>query len=305
MTNSNPTNEPESGIPKGIVKLDMWARADPLSPVDDRIGLLGDTHGSFPWTRDALHRFLAIGIRQIHVLGDFGFVWHGGPREFKLLGKLDAILAAKDAHLFVTGGNHEGYAALERLFPADALGYRHLTEHITFLPRGWRGRTKAGTIVASLGGANSIDRWWRKPPRADGHGGSWWPQESITEADLKALGTERVHVLLGHEAPFSRALRQHFEAHRSGWKPFEIRYAEEGHRMFQRAVEQVRPRLVVSGHHHVHIKTVESHIAPGGEVFKVLSVILNRDGSAEALATLDVDARGIRTFNELDGGPRN
>lgn len=275
------------------MKVDTWARADPLSIVDDRIGLLGDPHGNFSWTRDALHRFLAVGIRQIHVLGDFGFIWHGGPRELKLLGKLDAILAAKDAQLFVTGGNHEGYVALERLFPADALGYRHLSERITFLPRGWRGRTKAGTIVASLGGANSIDRWVRKPPRTDGRGGSWWPEESITEADLKALGTDRVDVLLGHEAPFSRALRQHYEVNRGGWEPFEARYAEEGHRMFQRAVEQVRPRLVVSGHHHVHMKTVESYIAPGGETFKVLSVILDRDGATESMAALVLDERGL------------
>ncbi len=274
---------------KGIVKLDMVARADPLSVVDDRIGLLGDTHGNYPWTVSAIRRFLAIGIRQIHVLGDFGFIWHGGPREIKLLSKLDAILAAEDARLFVTGGNHEGYAALERQFPPDELGYRHLTERIAFLPRGWRGRTKAGTIVASLGGANSIDRWWRKPPRADGHGGSWWPQESITEADLEALGTARVHVLLGHEAPWSRELDKHISRRRSGLKHWELAYAAESQQMFQRAVEHVRPLMTISGHHHVWLNTVESHQNPAGEEFKTQSVVLNRDGTDEALATLDVD----------------
>ncbi len=286
------------GVPRGIVKLDMHARADPISVVDDRIGLLGDTHGNYPWTRDTLYRFLAIGIRHIHVLGDFGFIWYGGPREHKLLGKLDEILAKRDARLFVTGGNHEGYAALERQFPPDELGYRHLTEHITFLPRGWRGRTRAGTVVASLGGANSIDRWWRKPPRADGHGGSWWPQEAITEADLEALGTARVDVLLGHEAPWSRELEKHIELRRSGLKHWELKYAAESQRMFQRAVEQVRPRLTVSGHNHVWINTVESHQSPAGEEFKTQSVVLNRDGTDEALATLEVDRFDLRLLEQ-------
>lgn len=297
MNETTPAPEP-ADIPRGIVKLDIQARADPLSVVDDRIGLLGDTHGNFPWTRDALHRFLEAGIRQIHVLGDFGFVWHGGPRELKLLGRLDAILAAEGARLFVTGGNHEGYAALERQFPPDGLGYRHLTDHITFLPRGWRGRTRAGKVVASLGGANSIDRWWRKPPRADGRGGSWWPQESITEDDLRALGTDRVDVLLGHEAPFSRALRRHLDERRGGWKPFEIRYADEGQRMFDRAVAQVRARVVISGHHHVWMKTASLQIAPGGESWNALSVILDRDGSPDSRAVLDVNSRAVTKLSD-------
>lgn len=266
-----------------------YRSADPLTAVETRIGLLGDTHGNFPWTRDALQRFLTIGIRQIHVLGDFGFIWHGGPREHKLLGRLDTILAAGDARLYVTGGNHEGYAALQRQFTVDEHGYRHLTEQITFLPRGWRGRTQAGTIVASLGGANSIDRWRRRPPREDGHGGSWWPEESITEADLNSLGTDRAHVLLGHEAPWSRALEQHINWRRSGLKHWELAYAAESQQMFQRAVEQVQPRLTVSGHHHVWIDTVESHESVSGEEFKTRSVVLNRDGTNEALAVLDVD----------------
>ncbi len=279
---------------KGLRRLDMWERANPRTRVDDCIGLLGDTHGNFLWTRDALRRVLDVGVRQVHILGDFGFIWHGGPREHKLLGKLDAILATESARLFITGGNHEGYAALERQFPADDRGYRQLAEHITFLPRGWRGSTRSGTVVASLGGANSIDRWRRKPPRADGHGGSWWPEESITEADLEALGSARAHVLLGHEAPRSRELDTHVSWRRSGLKHWELAYAAESQMMFQRAVEQVRPRLTISGHHHVWVNTVETYETSRGEMFKTQSVVLNRDGTDEAIATLAVDQFDLR-----------
>ncbi len=267
------------------------------SRVDDQIGLLGDAHGNFVWTRSAIEQLLGAGVRQIHALGDFGFVWHGSPREHHLLGKLDAVLAAHDGRLLVTGGNHEGYSALERFFPADAGGYRRLTERIIFLPRGWRGRTASGTVIASLGGANSIDRWLRKAPDRESHGGSWWPQEQITDNDLATLGTEPVSILLGHDAPRSRALADSLDQAGDSWRPAEVAYAEAGQRMFQRGVEQVKPQLVISGHYHQWVDTTETFRPAGGEEFVTRSVILDCDGAERSIAVLDVDDLVLRVLN--------
>ncbi|UXN14366.1 hypothetical protein N8D76_13160 [Curtobacterium poinsettiae] len=107
-----------------------------------------------------LHR---AGVRQVHVLGDFGFLSTGNRHERDRLRLLTMQLESRDMFLYVTGGNHEGYPALHRLFPVDEWGYRRLSRRIIWLPRGWRGTTAAGAAVASLGGANSINRGRRDP----------------------------------------------------------------------------------------------------------------------------------------------
>ncbi|WIB65688.1 metallophosphoesterase [Curtobacterium sp. MCBD17_040] len=263
--------------------------------VHDRIGVLGDPHADFLWTKRALEKLLATGVQQIHVLGDFGFVWHGAPKERNTLNRLTAVLATHDGHLYVTGGNHEGYAALQRHYPADPDGYRHLTDRVHWLPRGWRGYTDAGTVVASLGGANSIDRERRTPP-IDGHGGSWWPEEQITDADLTALGTTPVDVLLAHDAPRTQALALRLKADEGSWSRNGLAYSDLGQQMFQRGVEQVQPKLVLSGHYHQFLDTTETFHDRGGNPYTTRSVILNCNGFARSAATLEPDTQTLQVL---------
>lgn len=262
--------------------------------VDATVGVIGDTHGDFAWTSRVLTKVLAQGVKQIHVLGDFGFVWHSAPQERNKLSRLTAILDEHDAHLYVTGGNHEGYAALERHHPEDDHGYRHITDRITWLPRGWRARTDAGTVVASLGGANSVDydHPVRQPPQ-NGHGGSWWPEEQITDADLNRLGNDPVDVLLAHDAPRSQALQQ--ELHKSSrfWSPQGLAYADMGQQMFHRGVTQVRPKLVLSGHYHQFLDTTETFHTWDGDEFETRSIILNCNGHPNSAGVLNVDAQTL------------
>ncbi|MBC7760527.1 MAG: hypothetical protein H7201_01745 [Candidatus Saccharibacteria bacterium] len=61
-----------------------------LSPA--RIGLVGDVQGDLNVTRNAIKVLGARGIAEIHFLGDFGFVWHGGPKEDRVHGMIVDVL---------------------------------------------------------------------------------------------------------------------------------------------------------------------------------------------------------------------
>jgi len=261
--------------------------------VDATVGIIGDTHADTKWTLAALNRVLSHGVKQVHVLGDFGFIWHGAPKEGRELIRLTTTLTDHGAHLYVTGGNHEGYAALDRDHPADTDGYRTITDRITWLPRGWRGQTTAGTHVASLGGANSIDYERRRPPQG-GHGGSWWPEEQLTDADLAALGTAPVDVLLAHDAPRSQALHHQLAKTLHHWSKQGLAYSDAGQHMFQRAVEQVQPKLVLSGHYHLHLDTTETFHTAHGDPFDTRSIILNCNGQPDSAGVLHVDRRDMK-----------
>jgi hypothetical protein len=261
--------------------------------VHTSFGVLGDPHKDFLWTKKALTKLITAGVKQVHVLGDFGFVWHGAPQERNDLNRLTKVLADADAYLYVTGGNHEGYAALNRHYPEDEHGYRNLTDRIIWLPRGWRGRSAAGAVVASLGGANSIDKGRRTPP-VDGRGGSWWPEEQITEADLQRLGTDPVDVLLAHDAPRTQALAQKLYPNQHFWTREGLMYADMGQQMFQRGVEQVKPKVVLSGHYHLFLDTTETFHDHAGNAFDTRSIILDCNGFSRSAAVFSPDTQTLR-----------
>lgn len=271
--------------------------------VDERIGVLGDPHADLQWIKLAIRNLARAGIQQIHVLGDFGFLSNDSPLERKRLGLLTEQLTSHNAFMYVTGGNHEGYPTLHRRYPLDEWGYRRLSRRIIWLPRGWRGTTAAGLVVASLGGANSISRG-RRGPSVSGHVAAWHPEEQITEGDLDALGSEPADVLLGHDAPNSRALQRNVARQRRFWTPDGIAYAAVGQAMFHRGVLQVRPRLVLSGHYHRYLDTTLLLQLSGGVTTPVRSVILDRNRTAHSVGILHVDALKVDVHPRLSPGLR-
>lgn len=275
--------------------------------VDECIGVLGDPHADLQWIKLAMRNLHRAGIRQIHVLGDFGFLSTGSRHELDRLRLLTMQLESRDMFLYVTGGNHEGYPALHRLFPVDEWGYRKLSRRIIWLPRGWRGTTAVGTVVASLGGANSVNRGHRHPS-VSGHVATWHPEEQITEHDLQTLGSDPVDILLGHDAPISKALKRHTARQRRSWTSDGIVYAAAGQAMFHRGVHQVRPKLVLSGHYHHHVDTIVRLQPRGGDSATVRSVILDRNCTAHSVGIVHVDQLDVEIHPRLAPGlrrPRN
>ena len=254
-----------------------------------QIGLIGDVHGHVQHAVNAVNVLAASGITEVHFLGDFGFVWSGRLLEELALKQLRLTLEANGQIAFVTGGNHENYDRLLAIEPDEA-GIRWIRKNIGLLPRGWRAHTPSGRVIASLGGANSIDRYSRKS------GVSWWPQEQITEEDLASLGTDPVDILLSHDSPVSGALNERLRSSEHLWHPAGAQYAHEGHYIFHRGFQRVKPKIVLSGHYHLFLDVVETFRDEDGKEFDSRVVILNEGRLPRYVGALDTETLKFQVF---------
>jgi hypothetical protein len=262
---------------------------------DHLIGLIGDAHGNSWFAERAIKELAARGVRQHHFLGDFGFVWNGASTEDHSLKRVRVALERANSQAFVTGGNHEGYKRLLAI-EEDSDGLRWIRkDRIALLPRGWRALSPEGRVIASLGGANSIDRYQRQKDK------SWWSEEQITESDLDALGTEPVDILLGHDAPITQTLQSKLIPNEHFWDPRGLAYAHIGQQMFHRGVLNVEPALTVSGHYHVFVDTAEEFTGSAGDPFTLRSVVLNVEGALPSAAVLNTDTLELE-FVDLGSG---
>ena len=205
------------------------------------IGLISDAHGNLEFLIDGSQKLTSLGAGVLVQLGDFGLVWDGLDHERRQQARLDDALRVLGRKMFVVSGNHESFNLIEAIEP-DADGLRWIGTNIAFLPRSGRITTEAGIRIGWLGGASSIDKYSRDR-------WSWWEQESITEADLTALGIEGLGVLLGHDSPRTEALRLAMEDGWNRWSASAIEYAAAGQEMFHRGFVATEPKLVIGGHY--------------------------------------------------------
>jgi hypothetical protein len=200
--------------------------------------------------------------------------------------------------LYFVDGNHEDHLRLSR-YPISADGLRWLRPNIAHIPRGFRTALQSGLRFAALGGANSVDVGHRLA------GSSWWTEESITEADLAALGEGHADVMVGHDAPLGvPALDRRLVATDHWWPEAGVAYSAAGRQMFHRGFLQVRPRLYLGGHYHYHVdETVD--FDTGGDPFSCRVVILDMNqGNGWSQAILDVATLDLHYFSRDDATSR-
>ncbi len=224
----------------------------------DRVFVLGDIHGNVDFLRRAVTTAGEAGCRTILQLGDFGALWPGSRGFFR---SIDETLhyAGIDKLVFIDG-NHEGFtsddvsfygpgdssltgglARAESAAERDEYGFRILSEHVTWAPRGHRW-TWSGVRFGALGGAFSVDWRWRVPGR------SWWPDHEIpTDADVERLGTDPLDVLVSHDIPRGVPLER--------ISTFRLNSGDQANadrprEVVRAALEATRPRLVLHGHWH-------------------------------------------------------
>lgn len=246
------------------------------------LGLLGDLHGDLEHVLKVATSMHRRHVSVLVVLGDFGFLW---PHENwgKTLDKLSKRLAAHGQSLLFVDGNHEWFTRLYE-FPVGEDGLRWLRPNIAHIPRGYRTVLLSGLSLAVLGGANSIDFSRRSV------GYSWWAEESITDHDLEVLGSEPADVLLSHDAPLGvPSLERVLDATNKFWPQDALVYAALGRVKFHAGFLQVRPRLSVGGHYHLHVDE-RVWYGNGDEAFESRVVVLDKNGSDVAIsqAVLDV-----------------
>ena len=205
--------------------------------------------------------------------------------------------------LYWVDGNHEDFHTLYSRFALSEDGLRRLRSNIIHLPRGYRTTLASGQSLAVLGGANSVD----KDRRSERN--QWWPQESITDDDLQALGPGHADILVGHDAPLPLPdLDTALAETDRFWPPEMLAYATAGRRKFQQGFLQVRPKLYLGGHYYSFVdQTVE--YAAGDETFETRAVLLDMNGS-QTLSQgildvynleLEVFARDDAAVTELTG----
>ena len=258
-----------------------------------RIGVMGDLHGDI---EHALQAFGTLADRGVHVilqLGDWGVLWPG--RNWQIdLNKVARALARHQMTMFFVEGNHDWHPRLSE-YPLDPDGVRWITANIAHLPRGYRTQIGGRFTLAALGGANSIDRKLRKK------GLSWWPEEQISDSDLRRLGPQHADVLAGHEAPLMDETDLDRRAQELGFSSDDIAYATQSRVMFRCAVLQTRPRLTLGGHYHRFYDQVLP--LPGVTHHPTRVVVLDMNGKNRVnLAILDTATLDLE-FLYRNGAP--
>lgn len=210
-----------------------------------RILLAGDTHRNLRHTLWLIDQAADLRCASLFVLGDFAYRMDDGGQWFiQEVGD-----AAVDAGILVhwLDGNHDDHDWLDDVRADDCTdddGFL-VSGHVAvrYAHRGHRW-TWGGLDFGALGGAHSVDQRHRLPHV------SWWPQETITAADVdRCLDGGPLDVLLTHDAPTASPVAA-VMAERGR------RYTDRPHtEANRRAVEQVRrattPGVVAHGHYHL------------------------------------------------------
>lgn len=125
------------------------------------------------------------------ICGDFGAIWSNDPQD-----KIDlSVLGLYDDFPWTTlfvDGNHENHDRLDQYPVSEWNGGKvhHITPSIIHLMRG-QVFTINGQTFATMGGASSHDKWWRK------EGISWWAREMPSAAEYEEMLTNLEKV--GHK----------------------------------------------------------------------------------------------------------
>lgn len=208
-----------------------------LNATPRRVAVCGDWHGNTPWAQRAIGTAAELDVDVLVQVGDFGFGWDDGQH-------VTAVSEAADEAaltvLFIDG-NHENFDQLLAL-PVRSDGLRPVADRVFHLPRGltWQW---AGQRWLAAGGGYSVD----KPRRVEGV--SWWPQETLTEAEVEAcIAVGKVDVLLTHDTGTHEVPGTHRTA--AWFRPDQLALSHAHRQQIDRIMAATRPQVAFHGHYH-------------------------------------------------------
>lgn len=268
----------------------------------ERVLLVGDVHGDLPWwTKFVVPAALEHDCDTIIQLGDFGYWEHTKSGVHYLAGLSRALCKGpRPLDLYWIDGNHENHDWLAmyvgegaaRLQPAP------IRERITYLPRGCV-LTLGDTKFMAAGGAYSIDKDDRIP------GQSWWPQEVLTELDVRTCRVAgKVDVVLSHDAPFRYPIGTEILHSARKMDSPETRVNRD---RLTRIVLAARPKLVVHGHWHVFMDSAHPLRDPTddtdpGDVPPMVRIVgLDCQRRAFNMAVLELPSLRVATLGLHEG----
>ena len=209
-----------------------------------RILLAGDTHTDVGHFAQLFNIARDKSADNIFVLGDFGF-WPNQTVGLTFLRRVAHLSNKNNIPVYFLAGNHEDWDELdEREMQGnfDHQGFVDVYRGIKYAPTGLRWQWDNYDFLA-VGGAYSVDRKNRVKYV------SWFPQETISDSDVENCGTEKVGVLLSHDAPLDVDLSDRLHP-----GPIENRM------QLQKIVDATNPNVLFHGHwHHRYYELGENY----------------------------------------------
>ena len=179
----------------------------------------GDCHGSFDWMDNGCLSDYKPSETAIIVLGDVGFNFWLNKKDDKIKKEVNS----KGYRFYCLQGNHEArptdIAGMQDIYDDDVKGWLYIQpiySNIRYLKM-WGDYCFGKYFTAVLGGAYSVDKWWRLQnagvtgpkdpkyhnPKATG----WCPNEQMTKQEMKeaeeALSGIPYDFVMSHTCPIS------------------------------------------------------------------------------------------------------
>jgi len=255
-----------------------------------RILLAGDLHGQLDSASQVIEAATEENIDLIIQLGDFGFIWKDD--DLSKFNKLNDMLTESKKTMFFLDGNHENFDLLNRLGAnTENLTITQLQSRVYYLPRGYRFNID-GVKFMSFGGATSVDQDSRV------HFISWFPQEAITDVQVRKVTEEPVDILLTHDCPeLTGTLRTYLNQTEFTWPDRLIRSSWGNRMRLYEIYDKVKPKILVHGHYHYCYKDKLQY----GDLYRYKDEIqygdvygLGCDGVPNSMAILDTKDLSIK-----------
>jgi hypothetical protein len=220
----------------------------------ERIALAGDWHGRLLFAADAIEYAVSQGADCILHTGDYGWLYTS-----HFVKRMEEMLTHAGIWLAFADGNHEHHDVLDQLFrfddvipgvpemPTGQSWHRpragRVSDHVWHLQRGMRW-TWDGVRFLACGGAHSVDRRRRKAGR------SWWPQETITDANIETCAAGGpADVLLSHDCPSGVDIPG-LDKTAHLFPPEELVLSDRHRERLGLICASTQPRMIVHGHYH-------------------------------------------------------
>ncbi len=213
-----------------------------------RIFVTGDTHGDIDLDKLSIDRFPQRDELTkedlLLVCGDWGGIGWGEESD----SRIQHWWNKQPYTCCWIDGNHEGFLTLEQLPIENWNGGKihRISDNVIHLMRG-QVFDIGGKLFYTMGGANSVDRQWRKPYV------SWWPQE-VPNAKEEREGfinlqahNDCVNYILTHEGPASVVNHMYQIAGMGGLYPDQLAYT------FDSLVGSVKFDHWFFAHHHLDL----------------------------------------------------
>lgn len=190
-----------------------------------KILITGDIHNEFSRLNDLINKKKP---EMVICCGDFGF-WP----KFNKTGRtqaLSTIKLQKAEKLLWCDGNHEDFWSLAERESDE------IEPGIIYMPRGSTYTLPDGRVILFMGGADSIDKQWRRL------GVDWFPEEIITQKDFQNLPDVKVDIFVTHTCPSELV------------PDLKLRYPDKGEEPSNQALSELwkmyKPSLWFFGHWH-------------------------------------------------------